>query len=304
MKRMRITSSIFIVLIMVSLLIISCAQERTTQTVTITNTTMETNTKTVTSTITTTTPVTTTSPTITNTTTPAIATAGELASFGGTLYNKNCTYIPDCHARFEGGGGDIQLNGETISPLDNAETVYGVISSIMHLAIGDYEEDAPTQEEYMQILAYVLIQTDLIQPGDLMSRSLLPNILFESSPPTTITTPPTTSTPPTATTTPITATWGELASRGARSFSSICAPCHGETGGGDFGPGIIGTTLQSFGDAWRLLAYISTQMPWDGPGSLSTTTYQRILAFMLTESGFIQPEALFYENELPNIILD
>jgi len=124
---------------MVSSLIISCAQEEVTKTVTNTTTTQITTTDTMTST---TTVTSTTTPPVT-TTIPTIVTAGELASFGGTLYNKNCTYIPDCHARFEGGGGDIQLNGETISQLDNAETVYEVISSIMHIAIGDYEEDAP-----------------------------------------------------------------------------------------------------------------------------------------------------------------
>ncbi|UCG55099.1 MAG: cytochrome c, partial [Dehalococcoidia bacterium] len=129
-----------------------------------------------------------------------------------------------------------------------------------------------------------------------------PNILFEIPPQTTTPTTTTTTEPTQTTTTPIMATWGELASRGARSFS-ICADCHGVDGGGDFGPEIIGTTLQSFGDAWRLFAYISTQMPQDTPGSLSVTTYQRILAFMLTESGFVQSEAIFDENELPNILL-
>ncbi|UCE98321.1 MAG: hypothetical protein JSV74_03080 [Dehalococcoidia bacterium] len=308
MKRFSIIILTIVAIIAAGSIVVSCGQEVTqtvtnTSTVTNTTTTEVTNTSTLTSTVTTTLSPTTTPPV--TTTTPAVVTAGELASFGGTLYNKNCTYIPDCHARFEGGGGDIQLSGEAISPLDNAETVYGVISSIMHLAIGDYQEDAPTAEEYLQILAYVLIETELIQPGDLMSRETLSNILFElpsptTTPTTTATTEPTQTT--TTTTTSIVATWGELAARGVRSFD-ICAECHGETGGGDFGPEIIGTTLQSFGDAWRLYAYISTQMPWDGPGSLSTTTYQRILAFMLTESGFVQPEALFDENELPNILL-
>jgi hypothetical protein len=117
-------------------------------------------------------------PTVPPTTTPPpTTTAGELASFGTTLYNQNCTFS-ECHARFEGGGGELQLSSETISPLGNAEVVFGIVSSIMHLAIGDYEEDAPTLDEYLQILAYVLIETDLIQSADPFDRNSLPNVLF------------------------------------------------------------------------------------------------------------------------------
>jgi hypothetical protein len=123
--------------------------------------------------------------------------------------------------------------------------------------------------------------------------------------PLVIPTPPTTTPSPTTTTTTTMAmaTWGELAARGSQAFSSNCSDCHGPDGGGDFGPAIIGTTLRSFRDAWRLLAYISTQMPQDGPGSMPITAYQRILAFMLTESGFVLPETIFNENELADIIL-
>jgi hypothetical protein len=126
--------------------------------------------------------------------------------------------------------------------------------------------------------------------------------LVIQTPPTT-TPPPTTTTTPTPTTTIPIATWGELASKGSQTFSSNCAPCHGPNGEGDFGPAIIGTTLRSFGDAFRLLAYIAAWMPQDGPGSLSIGAYQRILAFMLTESGFVQPEVIFDENDIINVIL-
>jgi hypothetical protein len=161
------------------------------------------------------------------------------------------------------------------------------------------EENAPTLEEYLKILAYVLIQTDLIQSGDPFDRNMLPNILLKPPP----TTPPTT-TPPTTTPPLTTATWGELAARGAGAFSSICAACHGVNGGGGSGPEIIGTSLRVYRNAWRLLAFISTAMPWDGPGSLSITSYTRILAFMLIESGFVQPEVIFNESDLVNVILE
>lgn len=303
LKKNTMLSFILVTLIMVNVLIPSCTQEETTETTTetttITNTIEVTNTQTMTSTITntqppTTTSITTTPPMTTTTTIPPIATAGELANFGGTLYNKNCANNPECHARFDGGGGEIQLSGGAVSKLGNAETVFGVISSIMHLAIGSMEENAPTLEEYLKILAYVLIQTDLIQSGDPFDRNMLPNILLK--PPPTI--PPTTTPPLT------TATWGELAARGAGAFSSICAACHGVNGGGGSGPEIIGTSLRVYRNAWRLLAFISTAMPWDGPGSLSITSYTRILAFMLIESGFVQPEVIFNESDLVNVILE
>jgi len=120
---------------------------------------------------------------------------------------------------------------------------------------------------------------------------------------TTITTPPITTTPTTTTTTSTT-TWDELAIRGANTFSSICASCHGSEGGGDYGPAIIGTSLRGFGTAQRLFDYISTQMPQDGPGSLSGASYLRILAFMLTESGFVQPEDIFDAGNLANVLLN
>jgi hypothetical protein len=235
---------------------------------------------------------------MTTTITTQALTAGEVAILGKTLYNKSCTFT-DCHARFIEGSESSGLN---ISQFANAEVVFNIISSLMHLGISDMEEEAPSEEEYLQVLAFLLIQDDFIQAEDSFGRSNLPDVLL-APPPTTTAVPTTTQTTITTTTTPIMATWGELASRGTGPFS-ICTECHGERGGGgDFGPEIIGTTLQSFGDAWRLFAYISTQMPWDGPGSLSNTIYQRILAYMLIESGFVQPEAIFDETELPNILL-
>jgi hypothetical protein len=44
-------------------------------------------------------------------------------------------------------------------------------------------------------------------------------------------------------------------------------------------------------------------MPLDGPGSLSTTLYQRILALLLVQSGFIEPEDIFDAGNLVNVIL-
>ena len=91
---------------------------------------------------------------------------------------------------------------------------------------------------------------------------------------------------------------------GAQSFSGICALCHGPEGGGGIGPAIISTTLKSFGTAQKLFDYISTQMPQSSPGSLSSSAYLQIMAYMLIESGFVQPEDIFDAGNLANVSLD
>ncbi len=140
-----------------------------------------------------------------------------------------------------------------------------------------------------------------------------PPAMTTTTPPTT-TTIPTTTTPIITTTTPatsvttttatLTMTWGELANRGRGSFLGNCAPCHGDDGKGSSAPQNIGPNLRSYGTAQILLDYISTQMPQDGPGSLSDSHYLRILVFILTESGFVLPEAIFDADNLSNVILN
>ena len=82
--------------------------------------------------------------------------------------------------------------------------------------------------------------------------------------------------------------------------------CHGDAGEGDIGPAIIGSNsnLNRFETALSLLNYISTEMPQDEPGSLSNDSYLRIVAYLLVVNGFIQPEAIYDENELFNVILE
>jgi len=104
-------------------------------------------------------------------------TAGQLAIDGEGLYNRNCTFA-ECHANF-GAGGEIEFTKANLAQYGNAETVFGIMSSIMHLNIGDYEEDAPTQEEYLQILAYLLVQSGIVQSGDELGRNSLPGIVIE-----------------------------------------------------------------------------------------------------------------------------
>ncbi|MFC1866257.1 c-type cytochrome [Chloroflexota bacterium] len=310
--------SLFITILLITvILVVSCGGSQSTTTpppTTTTTTTQTTPTSTTPVTTITTPPVTTTTTTPilpTTTTTGPPPTAGELAVSGKILYNQTCTY-PDCHAAFTEGS---DFNGPDMSQFANAGLVFNIISDIMHLGISDMQEEGPSDEDYLQILAFLLIQGDYVQPNDQLNRDNLTDILLASlttTTPTTITqtttAPPTTSiTPPTNTTTTTptpTTTWGELATRGAGAFSSNCAACHGEDGEGDFGPAIIGTTLTLYGTAWKLLAFISTNMPQDGPGSLSANSYQRLLAFMLIKSGFVAPEVIFDENDLVNVLIE
>lgn len=297
---------ITVVLLIALILIVSCSTGQTTPSTTLILTT--TTQPPVTTTPITTTSVTTTPVATTTTSIQPAQTAGELAVMGKPLYNKSCTY-PDCHAEFSAG---IEFNGPDLSRFTDAETVFNIISDIMHLGVTANQGDIPSENDYLKILAFLLVQDNLVQPEVLLERNTLHNILLDQPPVTTTpttttstapTTPVTTSTPTQTTTVP-TVTWGELASRGERTFLSICAPCHGDDGQGDIGPSIIGSSIRSYQTAFRLLAFISTNMPQDGPGSLSTGTYQRILAYILTESGFVQPDTIFNENELNNIPLE
>lgn len=126
---------------------------------------------------------------------------------------------------------------------------------------------------------------------------------------TTTKTTNTTSPTPTATktTTPattLTTTWGGLAIAGAQSFSSNCAGCHGSEGAGQLlGPAIIGPNLKSFGTAQGLLNDIQTTMPPNAV-SLPNQWYLDILAFILIESGFVQPEDIINSDDLVNVLLN
>ncbi|MFC1865881.1 c-type cytochrome [Chloroflexota bacterium] len=114
-----------------------------------------------------------------------------------------------------------------------------------------------------------------------------------------------TTTPPQNTNSTATATtWGELSIAGAQSFSANCARCHGQEGAGGIGPPNIGPSLKSFGAAQSLFDYISTRMPQFSPGSLSASTYLRILTFILTESEFVESSDIAEENNLVSVILE
>ncbi len=119
---------------------------------------------------------------------------------------------------------------------------------------------------------------------------------------------PATTPPPTTTTTPppttISTTWGELAARGGGIFATICAVCHGSDGQGDTGPPILGPSVRTYGTAQVLFDFISENMPRDDPGSLSEVRYFQVLAYLLVESGIVEPETVFDGSNLANVLLN
>lgn len=82
-------------------------------------------------------------------------------------------------------------------------------------------------------------------------------------------------------------------SRGASVFDRNCSACHGENLGGlDDGPPLTGTFFEHWyaGTVADLFAYVSAGMPADNPGALSTTQYVNVIAFILSENGFVAGE--------------
>ena len=211
---MRKLLPFLVALVIIVLSVGSC----TTSTITTTTTPppATTTAPTVTVTITTTPPITTMPPTTVPPTTIPTVTAGELAYYGEDWYDKSCTY-PDCHSKY-GAGAETEFSASNLARYGIAETVFGIVSNIMHLRIEGLQEDAPNQENYLEILAYMLVQNGVVQPESLFGRSSLTFVRITPQPTTTI--PPTTI--------PVTTTAGELADLGRAVFAASCVEtyCH------------------------------------------------------------------------------
>ena len=84
----------------------------------------------------------------------------------------------------------------------------------------------------------------------------------------------------------------------------ICASCHGSQGGGGSGPALIGQgSLSKYGNAGALLQYIGSAMPYNNPGSLTTTQYLQVLAYLLLQNNYISPSAIWDNSNLSSIML-
>lgn len=81
------------------------------------------------------------------------------------------------------------------------------------------------------------------------------------------------------------------ARRGRDVYTHHCAKCHGSQLKGQAGPALAGKKFQSSIEfsgmsAKQLLSFISMQMPYDKPGSLSQTQYEDVLAYILRRNGY------------------
>ncbi|UCE97480.1 MAG: hypothetical protein JSV74_05915 [Dehalococcoidia bacterium] len=182
MKKFALTSLVLITIFVGSSLAASCAQGETTRTITTTAIgPKETVTITQTTTLTTGILQPTSRPTSQppSTLQPTMI-ASDLATFGETLFNRSCTY-PDCHAKW-GEGGKDEFPVEILGQFVNAGRLFNFVSNIMHLAVSIYQEDVLTQDDYLQILALMLIQNDIIESSDTVVINDLASITIDIEP--------------------------------------------------------------------------------------------------------------------------
>ncbi len=83
----------------------------------------------------------------------------------------------------------------------------------------------------------------------------------------------------------------EQSKAGASVYASQCSVCHGSQLQGKTGPALAGPDFRSSIEyskmsGKQLYQFISSQMPYDKPGSLTETQYQQIVAYILDKNGF------------------
>jgi mono/diheme cytochrome c family protein len=100
-------------------------------------------------------------------------------------------------------------------------------------------------------------------------------------------------------------TIGQYAQTGAAVYASNCAACHGDKGQGVTAPAVIGASaaLAKYNTAQGLFSFISTTMPFTGPGSLSRDQYNQILCFILVQNKYADPQAKFDPNGFGQIAI-
>jgi mono/diheme cytochrome c family protein len=81
---------------------------------------------------------------------------------------------------------------------------------------------------------------------------------------------------------------------GRQVYSAECAQCHGENGEGGTGPLLIGGNkrIASYQTSTRLYDYVSSTMPADEPGSLTTEQYWNVIAYLLDANELLPPETV------------
>jgi cytochrome c len=93
-------------------------------------------------------------------------------------------------------------------------------------------------------------------------------------------------------------TAGQLAAGGQGVFSSICAKCHGANGQGIIGSG---QSLDKYKTAQGLYSFISSSMPLNAPGSLSSQQYLEITAYLLLQNSYVSSGQAMDSSSLGSI---
>ena len=76
------------------------------------------------------------------------------------------------------------------------------------------------------------------------------------------------------------------AGAGAKTYAAQCSRCHGDKLQGVSAPALTGSGSGLAGDTVAVAyTFISTQMPAGNPGSLSSTEYSNVLAYILSRNG-------------------
>lgn len=81
------------------------------------------------------------------------------------------------------------------------------------------------------------------------------------------------------------------AATGQKLYDANCAACHMSNLAGGSGPALEGAKFKSYLDftkisADQLLSFISSQMPYQAPGSLKTDEYNAIFAYILKYNNY------------------
>jgi alcohol dehydrogenase (cytochrome c) len=109
----------------------------------------------------------------------------------------------------------------------------------------------------------------------------------------------------TTSSTPSGPTAGGLAASGKTVYAANCAQCHGANGEGVTAPTVIGTgqALAKYNTAQELYNFISTNMPFNNPGTLSSQQYLELTAFLLVQNSYVQSGQAMDSASLAGIAL-
>jgi cytochrome c len=75
---------------------------------------------------------------------------------------------------------------------------------------------------------------------------------------------------------------------GVEVYAARCSICHGAHMQGVLAPALRGANSALAGDSLsKVFTFMSTQMPAGNPGSLSSTDYINLMAFILSRNGYV-----------------